>query len=95
MSDLDLLTQELSGVKHKWESIGKGLELDTYAIPILYSDDGDRLREVLSKQLQRYYTTWGSIVAVLRNIRIGEYQLADQLECPSKLNNIQQLITLQ
>ena len=47
MSDMDLITQELSGVKHKWESIGKGLELDTYAIPIMYSDDGDHLREVL------------------------------------------------
>ena len=76
-------------VKHKWESIGDEL-IYTYNADIRYrySDDGDRLREMLRKQLQGPYTTWRNIVDALRSV--GKSQLADQLEakyCPSEFTN--------
>ena len=87
-SDLDLLTQELRPVQHKWESIGRQL-FYSYNPDIhrQYSDDGDRLREMLRKQLQGLYTTWRNIVDSLRSPGVAESQLADQLEakyCPSE-----------
>ena len=91
-SDLDLLTQELRPVQHKWESIG-------YELPYIYSvddihrqhsDDGDRLRGMLRKQLQGPYITWRNIVDALRSPGVGQSQLADELEanhCPSEFTN--------
>jgi len=92
-SDLDLLTQELRPVQHKWESIGEELRPWLYsadAIHRQYSDDGDRLREMLSKQLQDDQTTWRNMVDALRSPGVRESQLADQLEtkyCPSEFTN--------
>ena len=57
-------------------------------IRIKHSDPGDCLREVLYNQLNRCSTTWGDIITVLRSPRIGEFQLADNLEAkyyPSEL----------
>ena len=90
-SDLDLLTQELRPVQHKWESIGRQL-FYYFNADILrqYSDDGDRLREMLRKQLQGLYTTWRNIVDSLRSPGVAESQLADELEakyCPSEFTN--------
>ena len=91
-SDLDLLTQELRQVQHKWESIGQELRYWLYtedAIHRQYTDEGDRLREMLSTQLQDPYTTWRNIVDALRS-RVRESQLADELEakyCPSEFTN--------
>ena len=89
-SDLDLLSQELGGVNQKWESIGRELDVGTYGIRLMHSDPGDRLKEVLREQLKKlhYTTTWRNIVDVLRTHRVGESQLADQLNakyCPSEL----------
>ena len=91
-SDLDLLTQELRPAQHKWESIGEELRYIYSADDIRrqYSDDGDRLREMLSTQLQYPYTTWRNIVDALRSPGVAESQLADQLEakyCPSEFTN--------
>ena len=91
-SDLDLLTQELTPAQHKWESIGDELPCPYYIagnIRYKYSDDGDRLREMLRKQLQ-YTITWRNVVDALRSPRVRDSQLADQLEakyCPSEFTN--------
>ena len=89
--DLDLLTQELRGVKQKWYEIGVecGLAQSLNYISSKYSDPDACLREMLKKQLQ-YTTTWKNIVDALRSPRVGESQLADQLEakyCPSEFVN--------
>ena len=93
-SDLDLLTQELTGVKQKWYEIGWELELlDTLDnIRSKYSDPDVCLKEMLRKQLQPYYvpTTWRNIVDALRSPGVAESQLADELEakyCPSEFTN--------
>ena len=94
-SDLDLLTQELTAVKHKWESIGRELHpfiFTSFHIRFQYSDDGDRLREMLRERQQdlNYTTTWRNIVDALRSHDIGQSRLADQLEakyCPSEFTN--------
>ena len=92
-SDLDLLTQELRPAQHKWESIGDQLPYYFIADGIRrqHSDDGDRLREMLSTQLQGTYTiTWRNIVDALGSPGVAQSQLADQLEakyCPSKFTN--------
>ena len=90
-SDLDLLTQELRPAQHKWESIGEEL-VYTYNPDIhrlQYSDDGDRLRGMVRKQLQ-FNTTWRNIVDALRSPGVAESQLGDELEakyCPSEFTN--------
>ena len=92
-SDLDLLTQELRPAQYKWESIGEELHYYFNADDIhrKYSDDGDRLREMLSTQLQSPYPiTWRNIVDALRSPGVKESQLADELEakyCPSEFTN--------
>ena len=96
-SDLDLLTQELSGVKQKWYQIGGELGLsitvnDSSTLDNIrrqYSDPDVCLREMLKKQLQ-YTTTMSNIVDSLRSPGVRESQLADQLEakyCPSEFTN--------
>ena len=90
-SDLDLLTQVLRPIQHKWRSIRYELPYSYSAVHIhhQYSDDGDRLREMLSIQLH-VVTTWGNIVDALRSPGVAESQLADQLEakyCPSEFTN--------
>ena len=90
-SDLDLLTRELRPVQHKWKSIGGDLPYIYSADDIRhrYSDDGDRLREMLSTQL-KYQITWRNIVDSLRSPDVGQSQVADQLEakyCPSEFTN--------
>ena len=92
-SDLDLLTQELTGVKQKWYEIGVELELTVNEIRRQYSDPDVCLREMLKERLQLYYiyhTTWRNIVDALRSPGVRESQLADQLEakyCPSEFTN--------
>ena len=90
-SDLDLLTQELSGVKQKWYEIGVdfGYRLTLDKIRRENTDPGDCMRKILKQQLQ-YTTTWRNIVDALRSPGVGESQLADQLEakhCPSEFIN--------
>ena len=93
-SDLDLLTQELRPVQHKWESIGRELDLYDWVSADnthyqYQGDDGDRLRAMLKRQLQ-YTPTWRNIVHALRSPDVGESQLADELEakyCPSEFIN--------
>ena len=90
MSDLDLLVQELSIVQKKWKRFGKGLGVQTSLLDRIrtnYSDLGDRMREVLSERIQRQYTNWRGIIAVLKSSHIGEPKLAAKLEakyCPSE-----------
>ena len=94
-SDLDLLTQEMTGVKQKWYEIGVDLELEHKVNNIRhqYSDPDVCLREMFKELLQPYYlypTTWRNIVDALRSPDVGESQLADELEakyCPSEFTN--------
>ena len=90
-SDLDLLTQELSGMKQKWYEIGVDLGLEVSEIHHQYSDPNVCLRETLRAELQHSApTTWRNIVDALRSPDVGESQLADQLEakyCPSEFIN--------
>ena len=92
-SDLDLLTQELTGMKQKWYEIGVdlGLENQVHDIHRQYSDPDVCLRETLRAELQHSTpTTWRNIVDALRSPGVGEFQLADQLEakyCPSEFTN--------
>ena len=88
-TDLDLLTQELRPVQHKWEDIGYELPYFNSAdyIRHRYSDDGDRLRKMLREQIP---TTWRNIVDALRSPGVAESQLGDELEakyCPSEFTN--------
>ena len=91
-SDLELLTQELSGVKQKWYEIGVDLGLQNKVTEIhhQYFDPDVCLRETLKAELQHSDpTTWRNIVDALRS-HVGEPELADQLEakyCPSKFIN--------
>ena len=90
-SDLNLLTQELSGVKQKWYEIGVDLDLlsTVQNIRSKYSDSDVCLKIMLKKQLQ-YTITWRNIVDSLRSPGVGESQLGDQLEakyCPSEFAN--------
>ena len=92
-SDLDLLIQELTGVKQKWYEIGVGVGLNVTVDKIRskYSDPDVCLRK-FSIRLQKDYTTitWRNIVDALRSPGVGESQLADQLEakyCPSEFIN--------
>ena len=93
MSDLDLLTQILSGVKQKWYEIGMDLGLDVTVNDIChqYSDLDVCLTELLKYSVEHSYTnTWRNIIDALRSPGVGESQLADQLEvkyCPSEFTN--------
>ena len=93
-SDLDLLTQELSGVKQKWYEIGGdlGLQGTVNKIRHRYSDPSVCLRQLLEYGIEHSNppTTWRNIVDSLRSPDIRESKLADQLEakyCPSELTN--------
>ena len=92
-SDLDLLTQELTGVKQKWYEIGVDLENHDKVNKIRrqYSDPDVCLRETLRAELQHSApTTWRNIVDALRSSDVGQSQLADELEakyCPSEFIN--------
>ena len=85
--------QELTGVKQKWYEIGMdlGLKDKVNKIRRLYSDPDVCLRETLRAELQHSApTTWRNIVDALRSPRVGDPQLADQLEakyCPSEFIN--------
>ena len=90
VAELDLLVQELSAAKQKWEAIGRelGVDQDTLRnIRTKYSDPGDSLRAMLSKKLKRQCITWKHIITILRTLYVGESNLAYQLEtkyCPSE-----------
>ena len=75
--------QELTAVSEKWQYIGEELGVQQFLLRHIrsnYSDPGDCLRDVLSERFKSCVTTWGDIIAVLRSPRIGEFQLADNLE---------------
>ena len=83
LPSVSLVTQELTTVHEKWQYIGEELGLEQSSLRDIrsnYSDPGDCLREVLSKQLRSYASSWKDIVAVLRTPRIGESHLADHLK---------------
>ena len=93
-SDLDLLTQELRPVQHKWRSIGRELYYYAFSADDIrrqYSDSDVCLKMMLRERLQPYYTTtWRNIVDALRSPGVRESQLADELEakyCPSEFTN--------
>ena len=92
-SDLDLLTQELSGVKQKWYEIGVDLALmhEVNNIRRQYSDPDICLRETLRAELQDPTpTTWRNIVDAVRSPGVRASLLANQLEakyCPSEFTN--------
>ena len=90
-SDLDLLTQELTGVKRKWYEIGVDLGLKNEVNKIRHPDPDVCLKETLRAELQDSDpTTWRNIVDALRSPDVRESELADQLEakyCPSEFTN--------
>ena len=83
--------KELSVVQKKWRIIGEELGLKEYVLDQIrtdYSKPENRLKGVLSERLNSQATSWGDIITVLRTPRVGQSQLADQLEakyCPSEL----------
>ena len=80
---MSLVAKELTAVCEKWQYIGEELGVKQYSLRNIHtkhSDPGDCLREVLREQLRNCATTWGDIIAVLRSPRIGDFQLADNLE---------------
>ena len=87
--------KELNVLQKKWRIIGEELSLEKRILDNIrtdYSKPENRLREVLWKRVERQATSWGDIVAVLRTPRVGQSQMADQLEakcCPSELANLQ------
>ena len=95
VSAVPAVMKELGVLQKKWRIIGKelGVEKDLLDdIRTNYSEPENRLREVLSNRVRRQPTSWGDIIAVLRTPRVGQSQLADQLEdkyCPSELANLQ------
>ena len=94
VSAVSAVVKELSVVQKKWRTIGEELGVGKDVlnhIRTIYSDPGNRLREVLHERVKNQTTTWGDIVAVLRTPRVGQSQLADHLEakyCPSELANL-------
>ena len=92
---VSLVTQELTAVSEKWLDIGQelGVEQSSLEDSLTYcSDPGDCLREVLSMWLRNCATTtWGDIIAVLRSPRIGDFQLADNLEAKYYLSESLQI----
>ena len=92
MSAVPAVMKELSVVQKKWKIIGEelGVKKDTLdMIHARHSDVGNCLSEVLRKRVVRQATSWGDIIAVLRTPRVGQSQLADQLEAkyyPSELH---------
>ena len=87
--------KELSVLQKKWRIIGEELSLEKRILDNIrtyYSEPENHFREVLSERVERQATSWGDIIAVLRTPRVGQSQLADQLEakyCPSELANLQ------
>ena len=80
---MSLVAKKLTAVCEKWRDIGEELDVEQYSlrdIRTMHFDPGDCLREVLREQLRNCATTWGDIIAVLRSPRIGDFQLADNLE---------------
>ena len=90
VTQLDLLVQELSAARQKWEDIGRELDVKQDKLRDIhtkYSDPGDSLRAILSERLKRHYITWKYIITILRTPHVGESNLAYQLEtkyCPSE-----------
>ena len=88
---MSLVAKELTAVSEKWQYIGEELGVGQYSLRDIstdYSDPGDCLKVVLRKRLRNCATTWGDIIAALRSPRIGDFQLADNLEAkyyPSEL----------
>ena len=95
VSAVPAVMKELSVLQKKWRIIGEELGLEKDLLDYIrtnYSKPENRLREVVRKRVVRQVTSWGDIIAVLRTPRVGQSQLADQLEakyCPSKLANLQ------
>ena len=90
VTELELLVQELSAAKQKWDDIGRelGVKQDTLRdIRTNSSDPGDSLRMMLREKLKRHCITWKYIISILRTPHVGESNLAYQLEtkyCPSE-----------
>ena len=96
VSSVPAVMKELNVLQKKWRIIGEELGVRKYVLDDIartdYSKPENRLREVLRKRVVRQATSWGDIIAVLRTLRVGQSQLADQLEakyCPSELANLQ------
>ena len=80
---MSLVAKELTAVCEKWQYIGEELGVKQYSLRYIRTrefDPGDCLREVLRERLRNCATTWGDIIAALRSPRIGDFQLADNLE---------------
>ena len=90
VTELDLLVQELSAAKQKWEAIGRELDVEQDTLRDIrtnYSDPGDSLRVMLREKLKRHCITWKYIITILRTPYVWESNLAYQLEtkyCPSE-----------
>ena len=95
LMSVSAVVQELSVVQKKWRMIGKELGVRKYVLDNIrsgYSEPENRLMEVLRERVGSQITSWGGIIAVLRTPRVGQSQLADQLEakyCPSELAHLQ------
>ena len=82
---------ELYPARRKWYNLGGVLNVkpeDLDAISSQHSDLGDRLRETLKYRLKDLpQLTWSGIIGALRNVTVGEVELAQKLAvtyCPSE-----------
>ena len=95
VSAVPAVMEELNVAQKKWRIIGKELGVGKDLLDGIrsrYSEPENRLMEVLRERVARQATSWGDIIAVLKTPRVGQSQLADQLEakyCPSELANLQ------
>lgn len=100
---MSLVAQELTSVCEKWQNIGEELGLKQSSlkgIDIKYSGSLNCLTAMLPELLKYYSSSWKGIIDALRSSRVGESQLADQLEVkychsefidiPSRLSSHQQ-----
>ena len=91
---VSLAAKELTSVSEKWQYIGEELGVEQHLVDYIstnFSEPGDCLTRVFFERLRHHTTSWGDVIAVLRSSRVGEFQLADQLEAkcyPSELTQL-------
>lgn len=78
---IDAVYKELLGVKDKWKSIGKGLNIPNERLD-LFEGVTDPLLEVIVHWLMRGDAppSWNLIVLLLRSQNINEAELADRIK---------------
>ena len=81
LDDLAQIIEVIHDAVDKWHNIGIQLGLhDLKSIESNYSQQNDRLREMICKWLQNKAASWKKMVAALKSRTVGEAYLAERLE---------------